>query len=269
MQRLHLGDIVDCLEGVAPSHLQESYDNSGLIFGHRQMEITGAVISLDCTEEIIKEAIELNCNLVISHHPLIFRGIKKLSNIGYVDRCLTLAIKNDIAILALHTNLDNVLRNGVNAKIAEKLKLTDIQVLVPKQKSSRKEPEEIGSGVIGYLRNPMTERDFLEFVKSAMNTDCIRYTSLLGKQVSKVAVCGGSGSHLLPYAIENGADVYVSADFKYHDFFDANHQLVIFDIGHYESEFYTIELIFQIIRDKFPKFAAHCTKQTTNPVNYF
>jgi dinuclear metal center YbgI/SA1388 family protein len=259
-----LQEITAFLEQIAPLNLQEEYDNSGLIFGDPEMEIKGALISLDLTEEVLEEAIKLNCNLVISHHPIIFRGIKKFQGY-YVGRTVAKAIKNDIAIYAIHTNLDNVLVNGVNERIAKKIGLGQIHILSKKLNTS----EEIGSGVIGHLDNPMNERDFLYHLKLNMQLNMIKHTKLLDRNIQKVAICGGSGSFLLEAAMKANADVFITSDFKYHEFFDADGKIIVMDIGHYESERYTINLIYDLITENFRKFAAHCTKVNTNPVKYY
>ena len=264
-----LNEIIDFLEDIAPLRFQEDYDNAGLILGTGNTPITGAIISLDCTEDVVEEAISNNCNLIISHHPIIFRGLKKFQFSRYVDRTIIKAIKNDISIYAIHTNLDNVLVNGVNEKIASKLQLNELSLLSPKVNNDLETNFTIGSGVIGLLRNPMTCEEFLLHVKDQMSCPVIRHTKVIDRKIQRVAVCGGAGSFLLNECLHQNVDAFVSSDFKYHEFFDANGELMILDIGHYESEFYTIELLFELLTKKFPKFAAHCTKVTTNPVNYF
>ncbi len=264
-----LKDLIDYLEEVAPLRFQEKYDNAGLIYGDLNAELTGALISLDCTEEVIQEAIETNCNLVVSHHPIVFGGIKKFSLDNYVHKTVIKAIKNDVAIYAIHTNLDNVLRSGVNEKIAKKLDLKNLKILRPHPLDRMETAYTLGSGVVGELVEHMDESDFLAHIKARLNTGIIKHTRLLNKVVKTVAVCGGSGSFLLNDARMVGADFYITADFKYHEFFDANNDLVIADVGHYESEYYTIELLFELLKKKFHKFAARSTKVVTNPVNYY
>ena len=256
-------DILHILESIAPPHLQESYDNAGLIVGDPGQEVTGILFCLDSTEAVVEEALALGCNLVIAHHPIVFRGLKRFNGSTYVERTVMQAIRQGVALYAIHTNLDNVYRQGVNAKIAEKLGLTDTRILLP-----RPGEVEIGAGLIGFLPESVAETDFLLQVKTALRVSCMRHTALRNRPVRSVAVCGGSGSFLLPEALRAGADVFVTADFKYHEFFDAEGRLVIADIGHYESEQFTIELLYQIIREKFPTFALHCTKVNTNPVFY-
>jgi dinuclear metal center YbgI/SA1388 family protein len=258
-------EITAHLESIAPAHYQEGYDNAGLITGDAAWPVTNVLCSLDCTEAIIEEAIEWGCNLVVAHHPIVFKGLKRLNGRNYVERTIIKAIKNDVAIYAIHTNLDNVLHRGVNAKIAEKLGLQNLSILLPKAEMNNLE---VGAGVIGELPAEVSESLFLQQLKETMLAGCVRHTRLLGKPIKTVAVCGGSGSFLLPTAIARRADVYVTADFKYHEFFDADGHLVIADIGHYESEQFTIDLLHEIISEKFTTFAPLKTSVNTNPVHY-
>jgi dinuclear metal center YbgI/SA1388 family protein len=251
------------LEAVAPPHLQESYDNAGLIVGDPATEVTGVLCCLDSTEAIIDEAISKGCNLVIAHHPIVFRGLKRLNGTTYIERTVIRAIRHGIAIYAIHTNLDNVFHQGVNSKIAEKLGLVNTRILTPKAGDP-----EIGAGLIGQLPESVSETFFLQHIKAALNTACIRHTALRNRDVKTIAVCGGAGSFLLPEAIRQNADFFVTADFKYHEFFDAEGKLVIADVGHFESEQFTIELLFHILQEKFPTFALHLTNLNTNPVFY-
>ncbi len=359
-------ELTSFLENIAPLAYQESYDNSGLIVGNQDTEINKALISLDCTEEIIDEAIKENCDIVISHHPIVFKGLKKFNGKNYVERAVIKAIKNDIALYAIHTNLDHV-NTGVNKKICDKLGLINTQILAPKESLLKKivvfvplsHKEEVknalfsggagkignysecsfetsgngnykpneqakpflgekntrhteaearieaifstdkehkvikavlaahpyeevaydiisldntstytGAGMTGELTNEVLEADFLRTLKNTMNAAVIRHTQFLNKPVKKVAVCGGSGSFLLQNAIRAGADVFITADFKYHDFFDADKKIVIADIGHFESEQFTQELLYEIIQNKFPNFALRLTVQNTNPIKY-
>lgn len=360
-------DVVAKLEALAPKSLQESYDNAGLLVGNSDMKITGITVSLDCTEAVIDDAIAAGCNFIVSHHPIIFKGLKSLTGKNYVERTVIKAIENGIALYAIHTNLDNVML-GVNHKIAERLGLVNCKVLAPKTGLLRKlvvfcpdkdadkvrgamfwagaghignydkcsfnsvgtgtfraglganpavgqigqlrnesevkievilpdyaqskviaamksthpyeevaydlfvlanEHQEIGSGLIGNLPHPISESEFLTLLKNKMNTGCIRHTAFTGKKVSTIALCGGSGSFLLGNAITSGADVYVSADFKYHEFFDAEGRLLITDIGHYESEQFTMHLLHDFLTENFPTFAVRLTEVNTNPLNYY
>jgi len=364
---MKLKEIISYLEAVCPPAYQENYDNCGLITGNTEQEIKGALLCLDSTENVVDEAIKLKCNLIIAHHPILFSPIKKLTGKTYSERVIIKAIKNDIAIYAMHTNLDSI-HTGVNHKIAEKIGLKDLSILSPKKGILKKlvtfcptnkadevrtaifaagagvignydecsfnaegtgtfkanhaanpyvgkkgkrhnEKEErietiftvekqsaivsallnahpyeevaydiysldnthpcVGSGMIGTLPKPMAEKDFLTHLKKAMKLECIRHSPLLGKKIERVALCGGSGSFLLPDALAKGAQVLVTADFKYHQFFDADSKLVIADIGHYESEQFTPEIIYALLKEKFTTFALQFSKTNTNPVNYF
>lgn len=344
--------IIQHLESIAPANYQESYDNSGLIVGNQDTEIQGVLICLDSTEAVVAEAIKKGCNLIVAHHPIVFGGLKKINGKNYVERVVIKAIQNNIAIYAIHTNLDNVYYNGVNTRIAERLGLTNTEILVPKSKLKKlstfvppnfsaqvrqnlfnagagkidgmdqlgyssvgmtsqdgegeaavkievlfstghernvikaledshpylnprydivaveNSHSEIGSGMIGELAEPIAESAFLKSLKRSMKVSCIRHTKLRNRRVRKVAVCGGSGSFLLRAAMAKKADVFITADFKYHEFFDADSKIVIADIGHYESEQFTIKLLHEIITDKFSNFAAYCTEVNTNPINY-
>ncbi|TAE77389.1 MAG: Nif3-like dinuclear metal center hexameric protein [Bacteroidetes bacterium] len=359
--------VTDFLETLAPLSYQESYDNCGLLTGQADWEIKKILITLDCTEEVVDEAIATGCNLIVAHHPIIFSGLKKLNGKTYVERTIIKAIKNDIAIYAIHTNLDNVI-TGVNAKISAQLglqhtKILDVKsggllkklvVYVPKnylqvvqeaifnagggnighysecsffsegvgtfkgnnqsnafvgeKNKQHLEPEyklevllpahclnkalqaaqlahpyeemaydvlpinnanpEVGSGMIGELPEALAAKDFLHHVKTSMNLQVIKFTPF-DKPIKKVAVCGGSGSFLLGKAIADQADAFVSADFKYHEYFDAENRLMIADIGHYESEIFTINLLADKISEKFPIFAVILSNINTNPINYY
>lgn len=362
-----LKNIIAEIERFAPLAYQESYDNCGLLTGHKEQEVTGALLCLDCIEATVDEAIQKKCNLIIAHHPIIFGGLKKLNGNSYVERTVIKAIQNNIAIYACHTNLDNV-KQGVNKKIADKLGLINTQILAPKrallkklvtfvpathldtvrnalfdagagsignydecsfvlegtgsfrgnentnpflgkkgerslEKESRLEliyehvnefsilaalkqqhPYEevaydiyqldnsyqnIGSGMTGELENPISETDFLSLLKAVFKVKTLKHTGLLNKPIKKVAVCGGSGSFLLKNAIISKSDIYISSDFKYHEFFDAENRILIADIGHYETEQFTPEIFYEIISNKFPTFASYLTETNTNPVNYF
>jgi dinuclear metal center YbgI/SA1388 family protein len=261
---MKIKQITNFLESYAPLSYQESYDNCGLIVGDAKAEVKGALITLDCTEAVIDEAIATGCNLVIAHHPIIFSGLKKLNGSNYIERTVIKAIKNNIAIYAIHTNLDNVF-NGVNAKIAEKLGLINCKVLALKQEVNL---DLVGSGIIGELKTPINTEVFLESLKTKMQTKCIRHTLIVKEKIQRVAVCGGSGSFLLKNAKAAKADVFITSDFKYHEFFDAENKIVIADIGHYESEQFTKDLIYDLLVKNFTKFAVRLSKVNTNPIKY-
>ena len=263
---MKLSTVIDHLHSIAPNAYQESYDNSGLLVGSYEAEVKGILVSLDVTEEILDEARANDCNVIVSHHPIIFSGLKRLVGADYIQRIVAKAIKNDINLFAIHTNLDNVYTSGVNTYIAKRLGLTEVEILQPKE--GYEASQQIGAGVIGTI-DPTSEQDFLQTVKERMGAGCIKHTTLLGQKVAKVAICGGSGRFLLPQAIAQGADVFISSDFKYHEYFDADGQIVIMDIGHYESEQFTTELLGGLLSEKFSNFAVLLTKKNTNPVSYF
>ena len=363
---LHIKDIIRYLETVAPPAYQEGYDNAQLIVGNPQAEVTGILVSLDAIESVVDEAIAKNCNLIVSHHPIVFRGLKSLTGKNYVERTVIKAIKHDIALYAIHTNLDNV-QHGVNRKISEKLGLQHLRILAPRagtlhklvtfvpladtasvlqalgnagagqvghykncsfrtsgtgtfqpneqanpyigkagkqeeveeqrievmypahlagqvlaalrnahpyeevayyQQALENENQEVGAGLVGTLPTAMSGSEFLVYLKEKMQLSMIRHTRLLDSAVERVAVCGGAGSFLLPHALRQRADAFVTADYKYHEFFDADGRIVVTDIGHYESEVFTKELVGELLSQKFVNFAVHLSEVTTNPVFY-
>jgi dinuclear metal center YbgI/SA1388 family protein len=364
---MKLKDLCSYLDSEVPLSFQEGYDNAGLQVGLPENEISSALITLDVTEEVIDEAINKKCDVVISHHPVIFNGIKRISGRSYTERILYKAIKNDLAIYSSHTNLDSF-SNSVSKKMAEKLKLKNIKVLSPlknrllklvtfipethlgkvrdalfeagagvignydrcgfsnsgsgsfrgnettnpfagergkmhfenearfetilfshlKEKvikalldahpyeevaydiySLENENVDLGLGCAGYLEAPMKEDEFIVLVSSVFDAKGLRYSSLTGNPVKKVAVCGGSGASMLPDAIACKADVFITADIKYHNFFDAENKILLIDTGHFESEKYSVEILYDLIIKKFPKFAVRFSETNTNPINYF
>lgn len=364
---MKLKDLTSYLDSAVPLSFQESYDNAGLQVGSPEKEISSAMISLDVTEEVLDEAIADKCDLVVSHHPLIFKGIKSLSGKSFTERIIYNAIKNDIAIYSAHTNLD-VINNGVSRKMAEKMCLEDISVLAPSQKRLLKLvtyiPEshletvrnalfeagagvignydqcgftvsgtgsfrgndkskpfrgekgkihfeneirfetilfshlkdnvtralldahpyeevaydlfalennniEMGLGCVGKFHEPVSEDGFLKLVSSVFGASGIRYSKLTGRHVNKVALCGGSGSSLLNFAISSGADAFLTADIKFHDFFKTENKLLLVDAGHFETEKFSREILKDLIIKKFPKFAVRFSETNTNPINYF
>ncbi len=366
MATVTIKDVTDYLESLAPRSLQEDYDNSGLITGHGHDPVKGILVTLDCTEKVVDEAIQQHCNLILAHHPILFKGLKKLTGQTYVERVIIKAIKADIAIYAIHTNLDNVIV-GVNKKIADQLGLKNVSILLPKRNTLSKlvafipkenaeqviadlheagagnignykncsfrvlgegtfmptgdaqpfqgeinKPErtdevrvevilpahreahvlsalkknhpyeevayylsrlenvnqEVGAGIIGELEQAEDAMAFLNRLKIKMKVSTIRHTAVLDKKIKRVAVCGGAGSFLLSTAMAKGADVFVSADFKYHEFFDADEKIIVADIGHYESEQFTKELLYEFLKEKFHTFAIIFSETVTNPISY-
>ena len=260
---MKIKEIVDALERFAPLPLQDGFDNAGMQIGLTEAEATGALLCLDVTEEVVDEAIETGCNLIVSHHPLIFKGVKSITGKDYVERCIMKAIANGIVIYSAHTNLDNA-RGGVNFKMAEKLGLKDVRVLEPKEWKDG----EAGAGVTGMLEQPETETGFLTRLKETFGAGCVKHGRLIGRTIQKVALCGGSGAFLMGKAQEEGADVFVTGEVKYHDYFYYDGALLVAEIGHYESEQYTKEIFYSIIRDMFPGLDIRMTRVNTNPIKY-
>ena len=241
-------NVSDYIEKIAPLNQSEDFDNVGLLIGNEMTEVKGVLVTLDTLEETVDEAIRKNCNLIVSFHPIIFDGLKKINGNSYVEKVVLKAIQNNIAIYATHTALDNS-NVGVSAKMCEVLGLKNYNILIPK------EDENIGMGMIGDLPEPMQEEDFLKFTKKTFKTNGIRFSSKIGKSVKKIAVLGGSGSFAISNAIQKKADVYISADFKYHDFFKAEGKILLIDVGHYESEQFTKNLLVEYLTKKFTSFA--------------
>ena len=277
MLRIH--EIVSAFEAVAPLALQESYDNSGLIVGDRDAEVTRALLCLDCTEAVVEEAIVKGCDIIIAHHPIVFGGLKRFTGGDYVQRTVIKAIQNNIAIYACHTNLDNVLRRGVNERIAQQLGFDVERVLRPIAadfgsfaSSGGVVDSEVfrtaGAGILCNLQKPMNVLEFLQHVKERMGAEVVKYTKCDIEVVGKVAICGGAGSFLIGDALRAGADAFITSDVKYHEFFDAQGKMLLCDIGHYESEKYTIDLFSNILSAKFPKFATIFAGTITNPIDY-
>jgi dinuclear metal center YbgI/SA1388 family protein len=360
-------DVMNALEGWAPPTWQESYDNSGLIIGDPNAPVTGVLTTLDCTEPVIDEALAKGCNLVIAHHPIVFSGMKKITGANYIERTVIKAIKNDIAIYAIHTNLDN-LAQGVNGYWAQKLGLqidkvlipmsnlyyklatyvplthadavrqalshagagkmgkydecsfstlgkgsfragvgaqpfvgtkgtthfeeeVKLEVLLPKHLSKQvitallaahpyetvaydllpiaNNDPQTGAGLIAHFKEPIPIEEFLSHLKSVLAVPMIKHTQIISPMVQKIALCGGAGSFVLPFAMAQKADVLVTADFKYHQFFDADGKILIADVGHFESEQFTPQLILEYLSKKFTTFATRLAETNTNPVFYF
>ena len=256
-------DIIEIFESLAPFSSQEDYDNSGLIIGDPEQEISKILLCIDSTEAVVEEAIENSCDLIVAHHPIIFRGIKRFNLGNYVEKTVEKAIKTNISILAIHTNLDNSLL-GVNKIIAEKIGIKKIKILKPKNINT-----DLGAGMIGDLPKSQSWESFLDKIKGIFKASVLRHTEIVKEKVQKIAICGGAGSFLLDEAIAQNADVYISADFKYHEFFDADGKIMILDPGHFESEQFTTELFKEIISGKFPNIALRFSVVKTNPIHYF
>ena len=261
-------EITDAIEQYAPLRLQEEWDNAGIQVGDPEAEVTGVLLCTDATEAVVAEAIDRGYNLVISHHPLIFRGLKKIMGRTPVERTVAMAIKHDITIYSAHTNMDSAWQ-GVSFRMADKIGMTDVQFLDDNQVPpyGSEQCATAGCGVIGNIE-PMPARDVLRRVKEAFEVGAVRYSGDGDRIVKHVALCGGAGGFLLDKAVDMGADLYVTADMRYHDFLDNAQRIVVADIGHYESEHFTKEIFLEIIQKKNPTFAVHFAKNETNQVNY-
>jgi len=257
-------DIMTCITEIAPLQWQEHYDNAGIQVGDINAEVHRALICLDITEAVVDEAIAKQCNLIVSHHPLIFHGLKHITPATYIERAVMKALKHDIAMVSMHTNLDNSYL-GVSRVLAEKLGLTNLHLLQP----SDADPEVCGAGMIGEFAMPLEEGDFLNLVATAIGSPCLKHSALTGRKIAKVALCGGSGTPFMSDALRQKADAYLTADIKYHDFFIPEGNILLVDGGHFETEQFTKELIRDLIQKKFPNFAAEIAATNTNAVHYF
>ena len=255
---------MDCITEIAPLQWQEDYDNAGLQVGDMNRETHKALIALDVTEALVDEAIAKSCDLIISHHPLIFKGLKHLTPQTYIERVVMKAIKHDVAIVSMHTNLDNSYL-GVSRMLADRLGLTRLQLLQP----SAYAPELCGAGMIGELADPLEENTFLALVAEQIGSPFLRHSALTGRKIRRVALCGGSGTPFLSDALAHQVDAYLTADIKYHDFFVPENRLLLIDGGHFETEQFTKELIKDLIQKKIPNFAAEIAETNTNAVSYF
>ena len=249
---MKIKEIIAALERIAPLPLQESYDNAGLQCGLTETEASGALLCLDVTEAVLQEAVDLGCNLVVSHHPLLFHGLKQVSDATLVERCLRMAIQNDICLYAAHTNLDNA-EDGVNYKIAEKLGLIDVQPLSP-------------SGILGYLPEGEDSLAFLQRVKQAFHVEALQHNQLLERPVQSVAICGGAGDFMLQAAIEAEADAFLTGEMHYHTWFGHEQEIQIAVLGHYESEQFTREIFRSVIEQTAPLLPVYDTTVCTNPI---
>ena len=256
---MKIKQVLSALERFAPLPLQESWDNAGLQLGLTEAEVSGALLCLDVNEAIIDEAISKGCNLIVSHHPLLFRGLKQISGADYVQRCVIKAIKHDIVIVSMHTNMDNA-QNGVNWKIAERLGAT---VLNGSAVENEKTPL-----VLAELPHPMDARAFIELVKKQFGVQCAQCNALLERPVKKVAICGGAGDFLLPDAISQGADAFITGEMHYHQYFGYEQQIQICVIGHYQSEQFTSEIFREIIQNECPGVKTFIAETNTNPIVY-
>ncbi len=260
---MKIKEVLSALERFAPLPLQEGWDNAGLQVGLTEAEVSGALLCLDVNERIIDEAVAKGLNLVVSHHPLLFRGLKTIGDGDYVQRTVMKAIKNGITVVSMHTNMDNA-RGGVNYKIAEKMGLTDVRFMAPKTVDG----VEAGSGVVGELPEEMAADDFVLMVKRVFGVECAMCNELLRRKIRRVAICGGAGDFLLDDAVRAGADAFITGEMHYHVYFGREQQLQICVIGHYQSEQYTSEVFREVIEEACPGLPLHIAETCTNPIYY-
>ena len=260
---MKIKEVLSALERFAPLPLQESWDNAGLQVGLTETEVSGALLCLDVNEKIVDEAIQKGCNLVVSHHPLLFRGLKTISDLTDVQRTVMKAVRKGVCVISMHTNMDNA-KGGVNYKMAEKLGLRDVQFLAPKMVDG----VESGSGVIGELSEAQASDDFVLAVKKAFGVECAMCNELLRRPVRKVALCGGAGDFLLDEALKAGADAFITGEMHYHQYFGYEQQIQICVIGHYQSEQYTAEIFRDIIEKECPGVKTYIAETCTNPILY-
>ena len=260
---MKIKEVLSALERFAPLPLQESWDNAGLQVGLTETEVSGALLCLDVTEKIVDEAIRKGCNLIVSHHPLLFRGLKTISDLTDVQRTVMKAICNGICVVSMHTNMDNA-KDGVNFRIARKLGMKEVVFLAPKTVDG----VESGSGVIGGLEEPLASDDFVLAVKKAFGVECAMCNELLRRPIYKVAVCGGAGDFLLDEAVKAGADAFITGEMHYHQYFGYEQQLQICVIGHYQSEQFTTEIFDEIICEACPGLRTEIADTCTNPILY-
>ena len=255
--------MLNALERFAPLPLQESWDNAGLQVGLTETEVSGALLCLDVNEKIVDEAIQKGCNLIVSHHPLLFRGLKTISDLTDVQRTVMKAIVNGICVISMHTNMDNA-KGGVNFKIAEKLGLQDVQFFALKNVDGI----EAGSGVIGTLAEPLVACDFVQAVKNTFDVECAMCNELLHRKIQKVAICGGAGDFLLDEALKAGVDAFITGEMHYHQYFGYEQRIQICVIGHYQSEQFTSEIFREIIESECPGIKTYIAETSTNPILY-
>lgn len=261
---MKLKEVIAALEQFAPLPLQDDFDNAGLQVGLTEADVTGALLCLDVTEAVVREAIQLGLNLIVAHHPLLFHPLRHVTGSTYVERCTMLALQNGVAIYAAHTNLDNAF-GGVNFEIARRLGLEDIKMLVPRSIDGI----EGGSGVIGKLSVPVSEKDFLRTLKQEFGVECLMHNALTGRRIQNVALCGGAGSFLLREAIAQDADCFITGEMHYHDFFGLENGPLVACLGHYQSEQYTTTIIERLLRNEFPDLRIEITSLNTNPIQYY
>lgn len=259
---MKIRELLDYLEERVPLDQQEDFDNSGIQCGDTSQEISGVLVAIDTTEAVIDEAIKMGCNLIVTHHPALFRATKSITPDYYINKCLMKAIKHDIVVYASHTSLDND-DEGVNVYWAHQMGLTDIQILEPQHNNP-----EIGGGVIGNLPHPVTIEELISLMKRFQPITHVAHSQVLKERVQRIAYCGGSGNFLMKKAAQSGADVFITGEAKYNDYYDAEGLVTLMTIGHFESELLTKDILISIMSEKRGNFAIYNAKTCANPVHY-
>ena len=254
-------EIAAAIESFAPLSLQESYDNAGLIVGRPDDEVHKALLAVDVTEEVLQEAVEEGCDMIITHHPIVFHPLKRFNSATYVERCVEEAIRRGIVLYAAHTNLDST-PDGMSWRVGQMLGLENMEVMQPTN------PEGAGFGVVGELSQAESAEEFMRRVMQTFNVKVLRHSDIVKPEVSRVAVCTGAGASLIDVARESGADLYLTADLKYNDFMRHENAIILADMGHFESEYCAIQILFDILSKKIPIFAVRKSVRSSNPVNY-
>ncbi len=257
---MKLREVTAALERLAPLRLQDEWDNSGLQVGFPESEVSSVLVCLDVTEEIVDEAVACGCNMIVSHHPLLFKALRQVSDTTYQQRCVVKALAAGISIYAAHTSLDNA-PGGVNHRIAARLGLRDLCWLCPR------EGEDAGSGLVGVLPAPERDAAFLARVRALFGVECLRHSALDGRRIRRVALCGGAGAFLLSDAVRAGADCFLSGEFHYHDYFE-NRGVLLAELGHYQSEQFTQDLLLEFLTASCPVLSVRKTALNTNPIRY-
>ena len=259
-------EIAKIIDSWMPTSIAEDFDNVGLIIGDPESKITSILITLDTTEDVVEEAINKGCNLIVSYHPIIFNGLKQITNDSYVQKSVIKAVKNNISVYAIHTSLDNHPK-GISYLLSDLIGLNNISVLLPKEEKLNK--IKIGLGSIGELEKPMDEITFFDLLKNKLGLKYLRHTNKLNKKISKVSVVVGSGSFAINDSIQLNVDAFITSDLKYHNFFEADNKAILIDIGHYESEKHIKLFIKEFLKKKLPNFTILLSEQNINPVNYY
>ncbi len=255
-------EVTDLIEAFAPLSYQESYDNAGLIVGRHDSHVRGVLLAVDVTEEVLHEALSVGANMIITHHPIVFKAMKRFNSSNYVERCVEFAIRHDLILYACHTNLDST-PEGMSWRLARNLGLKSISVLEATRPSG-----DVGFGVVGELEDSLSADEALAAVAQRLGVGAMRHSRLLEQPISRVAVCTGAGGSLMESVRMSGAQLYVTSDLRYNDFMEPASDYIVVDIGHFESEYCAIDILFDILSKKMFNFAVRKSESSCNPIYY-